>query len=510
MTNSERFFRLFRGFSGAYGRTTVTGQQTASGKAKANSYIVREPLTVELIEQHLSGSIGVGSIPIDEHSLSHFGSLDLDDYNLDLVAVQREIRRLKLPLVLCRSKSGGAHLKVFLSEAMPAVELRDILAEFASILGHGTCEIFPKQDEVRTERGDVGNFINLPYLNEKYTTRYSIDENGEPLSLEEFLDLAEATRCTPDELRAFAKVADNLLPDGPPCLQQLSSGGIPEGGRNNTLLNIGVYYRQAHPETWAEKLEDYNREFCSPTLPAKEIVTIQNQLEKKDYYYTCKSEPLHSHCNRAKCRLRKFGIGNGQALPMLSGLTVVESEPPVWFVDVDGSRLELSTKQLQMQQEFQRAAMEQMYKMPAKMKESEWRDLVDGLLENATRIGVPDELTHKGLFVELVENFCNSRLQAHSPEELVVGKPWTEEGYTYFKLGSLQDFLKRHNFTHYTRGQITERLKEMNDGGKAMHQYNYRDDRGEWRNVRVWGIPEVIKGEVELPATEVIEEDTPF
>ena len=43
-----------------------------------------------------------------------------------------------------------------------------------------------------------------------------------------------------------------------------------------------------------------------------------------------------------------------------------------------------------------------------------------------------------------------------------------------------------------------------------MHQYNYRDDRGEWRNVRVWGIPEVIKGEVELPATEVIEEDTPF
>ena len=245
-------------------------------------------------------------------------------------------------------------------------------------------------------------------------------------------------------------------------------------------------------------------------MPAKEIVTIQNQLEKKDYYYTCKAEPLHSHCNRAKCRLRKFGIGNGQALPMLSGLTVVESEPPVWFVDVDGSRLELSTKQLQMQQEFQRAAMEQMYKMPAKMKENEWRDLVDGLLENATRIGVPDELTHKGLFVELVENFCNSRLQAHSPEELVVGKPWTEEGYTYFKLGSLQDFLKRHNFTHYTRGQITERLKEMNDGGKAMHQYNYRDDRGEWRNVRVWGIPEVIKGEVELPATEVIEEDTPF
>jgi hypothetical protein len=63
---------------------------------------------------------------------------------------------------------------------------------------------------------------------------------------------------------------------------------------------------------------------------------------------------------------------------------------------------------------------------------------------------------------------------------------------------------------HYTRGQITERLKEMNDGDKAMHQYNYRDDRSEWRNVRVWGVPEVNKGDVELPAVEVEDDEVPF
>ena len=509
MSEPERFFRLFRGYSNAYGKTIVTGTEV-NGKAKANSFIVREPLTLELVEQHLGGFMGIGAIPINESSYCFFGALDIDDYSLDLVGLLEKIHRFKLPLVLCRSKSGGAHLYLFLSQAIPAVELRDKLAEFASVLGWGTCEIFPKQDEVRTERGDVGNFINLPYHNAEYTTRYALDKDGEPLTLAEFLDLAESCCCTPDDLKAIKGDTDGVLPDGPPCLQQLSGGGIPEGGRNNTLLNVGVYFRQAHPETWAEKLEEYNRDFCFPALPAREIVTIQNQLEKKNYFYTCKQEPLHSHCNRAKCRLRKFGIGNGQAIPMLSDLTVVESEPPVWFLDVDGSRLELSTKQLQMQQEFQRAAMEQMYKMPAKMKEADWRDLVDGLLESATRIDVPDELTHKGLFVELVENFCTSRLQAHSPEELVVGKPWTEDGYTYFKLSALQDFLKRHNFMHYTRGQITERLKEMNDGDKAMHQYNYRDDRSEWRNVRVWGVPEVNKGDVELPAVEVEDDEVPF
>jgi hypothetical protein len=189
---------------------------------------------------------------------------------------------------------------------------------------------------------------------------------------------------------------------------------------------------------------------------------------------------------------------------------VVESEPPVWFVDVDGSRLELSTKQLQMQVEFQRACMEQMYKMPAKVKDADWRDLIDNLLDAATRISVPEELTNKGQFAELVEMFCTSRIRAHAPEELLTGKPWTEEGYTYFKLTALQDFLKRNNFLHYTRGQITERIKEMNSGEDADKEYRFKDDQDNWRKVRVWFVPEITKGEVELESANFKDEEVPF
>ena len=191
-------------------------------------------------------------------------------------------------------------------------------------------------------------------------------------------------------------------------------------------------------------------------------------------------------------------------------MTVVESEPPVWFVDMDGNRLELSTKQLQIQTEFQRAAMEQLFRMPSKVKEGDWRDLVDGLLENATRISVPEELTHKGQFVELVEGFCTSRIRAHSPEELLVGKPFTENGFTYFKLSALQDYLKRCNFHHYTRGQITERLKELNIGGSAQQQYFFTDDSGQRRKVRVWCVPEIERGEITLPPVTFESNKAPF
>jgi len=509
MSLSQKFFLYFSGCTTAHGQTTVL-DSSRNGKMKAKSFIVREPLTLKLVEQHLKGERGIGSIPIDETNNCVFGALDIDDYNLDLIQLKKKIKRLKLPLIICRSKSGGAHCFLFVKEKISAAEMRDKLAEFASALGFGGCEIFPKQEEVKTERGDVGNFINLPYFNEQYSTRYAIKNNGDAYSLEEFIDLIESNSLSLKQLHNF-KIHDeeNVLPSGPPCLQQLTEFGIPEGGRNQTLMNIGIYYKLSSPSDWKEKLEEHNQKYCNPSLPAKEIVTIQEQLEKKDYAYMCKQEPLCSHCNRGLCRSRKFGIASHQAFPILGGLTVVESEPPVWFVDVDGARLELSTRQLQMQVEFQRAAMEQMYKMPIRMKETEWRDLIDNLLESATRISVPEELTQKGQFQELLEMFCTSRIKAHSPEELLTGKPWTDDGITYFKLSSLQEFLKRNGFTYYTRGQITERLKEMNGGSESDKEYRFKDSKDNWKKVRVWFIPEPERGEVELPDVNFTDE-APF
>ena len=507
---AKRFHDLFLGSQGAHGQTNVQGRKRG-GKQEASYSLVRAPLTIELIQKHLDGGLGVGSIPIDETNQCYFGALDIDDYNLNLPLLFSKVKRFNLPLVTCRSKSGGAHLFLFLSEKVAASEIRDRLAEFASALGWGNCEIFTKQEELLAERGDVGSFINLPYQNAQYTTRYALKEDGESLSLEEFLTVAEKSRITGKKLSEVTLGGDNeVLQDGPPCLQKLTEFGIPEGGRNVTLLNVGVYYKQFAPQGWRELLEKHNQEYCNPPIPAREVVVIQQQLDKKEYFYTCKQEPLHGHCNKALCRTRKFGVGDADSHVPVGGLTVVESEPPVWFVDVDGTRLELSTKQLQMQVEFQRACMEQMYKMPARMKEADWRSLVDGLLSDATRISVPEELTQKGLFTELLEHFCTSRIQAHSPEALLTGKPWTEDGVTYFKLRSLQEFLKRSNFTQYTRGQITERLKEMNGGWNCVKVYNFRDNRENWKAVRVWFVPEMSRGEVDLPDVIFDPEEPPF
>ena len=95
--------------------------------------------------------------------------------------------------------------------------------------------------------------------------------------------------------------------------------------------------------TWKSQLEEINVKRFTPPLPASEIVTIQSHLEKKEYQYTCKEEPMSSHCNQSVCRGLKHGIGT-TSMPAISGLSVILSEPRLWFLDIDGRRLELNNR----------------------------------------------------------------------------------------------------------------------------------------------------------------------
>ena len=119
MNLEEKFMAAFDGFSGAHGQTQISEERRA-GKQKANSRIVRQPLTLDLVKSHLGGARGVGSIPIKENNKCLFGALDIDQYPLDLAAIDRRLRESEIPCIVCRSKSGGAHIFFFFTEEISA------------------------------------------------------------------------------------------------------------------------------------------------------------------------------------------------------------------------------------------------------------------------------------------------------------------------------------------------------------------------------------------------------
>jgi hypothetical protein len=510
MNLAQRFMAAFEGFSAAHGQTQISEERRA-GKQKAKSFIVRKPLTLELIEGHLSGTHGVGSIPINEENKCKFGALDIDKYPLDLVMIDKRLRQDNIPAIVCRSKSGGAHVFFFFSEWISAGEFRDKAGEISAFLGYGGCEVFPKQEQILVERGDVGNFINMPYFDHEQTMRYAIKEDGSEATLEEFLDMVDAVKIDGDTFAdlKLGKQIDEFA-EWPPCLATMFAQGLPEGGRNTTMFATCVAAKKEQPEEWKNRVETLNMRICNPPLPASEIVTLQKQHEKKEYGFPCEQEPLKSYCNKALCRTKSCGIGGGAVAEVsVSGLSVVKSEPPLWFCDVGGRRVELTTDELQTPQRFQKAVMEQVHTMPPQMKIGDWQVLVSAMMQDMSEIEVPEELTYKGQFVSHLEAFCTGRVQAQSPEELALGKPFNEDGKVFFKLESLIKYLRNQKFEAYNRGQIQERLKELNSDGAANAHKKFKTTKGEWKNFRVWWVPE-FKEEVEVPSIEIREQEVPF
>ena len=329
-------------------------------------------------------------------------------------------------------------------------------------------------------------------------------------TLPQFIEQVHKIKCDPKKFMELSVGGKpNLFPGYVPCLKSLLSMGIFEGGRNKAAFQLGVFLQKSSPNDWKMQLEQLNVKHFTPPLPASEIVTVQSTLEKKEYQYLCKEEPMSSHCNQSVCRGLKHGIG-ATSMPAISGLSVILSEPRLWFLDIDGRRLELTTEELQAPRLFQRACMEQLNFMPPKMKDADWEVQVNGLLENCNEIAVPQELTYKGQFLSYLELFCTGRVQAQSFEEVVIGKPYTdvEDARTFFKLDSLMEFLRNRKFDNYTRAQVQERLKEINNGDSSLVK-KFQNSQGKWKSVRVWWIPE-FGGEVEIKPITIEEEEVPF
>ena len=310
---------------------STSNRQTAKIQGKAT--VVREERTTELWEGHLSGKgQSVGIIPINEENKVKWGCIDVDQYPLDHKKIIERVRKIKLPLIVCRSKSGGAHLFIFVDDWVPAREMQDVLNHMSAALGYGGSEVFPKQVKLFLDRGDVGNFLNLPYYDQEMGLRYAFNDDGSAASLEDFFKLHEKYVQTREQLLALTveEKPDEILPDGPPCLQLLAKQRISEGGRNNGLFNLGVYLRKAYPDSWESEILTYNMQYLDPPLPLSEVNIVAKQLLKKDYAYKCKDAPINSYCNAELCRTRKHGIGAAVAGATIANLRKYNSIPPVY------------------------------------------------------------------------------------------------------------------------------------------------------------------------------------
>jgi len=480
---AEAFHDLFRGLERAYGVYSVGRRSASKNKVGGKARTLMGDVTDALWSMHLVGEQGLGIVPIDDDGECHFGAIDIDVYDgLDLDRLEKQVLDLGLPLVVCRTKSGGAHLYLFCSPPAPANIVRGKLMEWAVVLGHAGVEVFPKQTTLAS-KDDVGNWINMPYFAGGDTDRYAVAK-GKSLGPKDFLALAKSRRTTATKIKKIKPATDEVLSDGPPCLQVLALRGFPEGSRNKALFNLGVLAKKKWPDEWKQKLEEMNRAYMEPPVTSSEMQTIIGSLAKKDYGFMCDQSPIVDACNRQICLTRPHGIAGALDDPgvVLANLTKIETKPPTWIVDVDGVRVEIqSTFDLISQDRFHVLCMETLNRLPNKIKNATWRLAIQDLLETVDVVEAPDDAGIEGQFMQFVEQFCTERGMAKSQDELIVGKPWLNKGRVYFRSTDLLRFLEQNRF-RITSKSAWAALRRRD---AAHHQFQLKG-----KCVRCWSVPD--------------------
>jgi hypothetical protein len=490
---AEHFHRIFVGNQRAHGEFKIT--DISGIKAKGQARTVASPPSQDLWEGHLSGKTGIGVVPITESSTCSWGAIDIDDYEgLDL---EDWSHKLPSPLVLCRSKSGGAHVYLFTQVPVNAALLRKKLTMIARSLGQPTAEVFPKQDTL--DDTSIGNWINMPYYSIENTMRCCI-KGGVSLTPDEFLVLVGESAVTQQELVSLSipsifEIDDaGEFNDAPPCLQQLTRTGFPSGSRNAALFSMGVYARKKFSVGWEERVFEYNTRFMGPGTYT-EVAGVIRSLNKKSYVYKCKDHPLLAVCNKEQCSACTYGVipniteEKGRRPNILEEVELpvkcyapvgLSKDDPYWVFTIGGVDIDVTVDMVRSQNVFAREYLRQYHRVILPIKDSKWVSAINELLADAELHELAPDAGPEGQFWVHLEDFCTNKAKAKVKDELLLGKPWDNDARTYFRSSDLIKYLDQQRFRALKEKDIWSILKRS--GGKH-HSFNLKG-----KHVACWSV----------------------
>lgn len=382
-----KFLNLFegrelrRGTIPSYHHQLRNGPDAKTGKFKIEGpFCKKEAPSIGSVKAHLNGEEGWASYPVLKDGTVKFCALDYDEYfqgsyKEDIwLERYRELSKqlVNLPIILCKTKSGGLHCYSFFKEPVKLDACHKFLDYIQQSVGlPGPWERRPIERTV----SETGSAISLPYFGgdttgEKQAWNFAV-YNGEKLGVREFLDLADEKRVDMSQESVVVKEIKNnvsLLDGAPPCLKTIQQlGGFAEKRRNNGMTRLIVYWilranaggRTIDADTIYKELQlKYAPVFCGGPRPERELrSSIDKYLEywresEQDpnsfkARYACSSASdviLAPHCDKDICKRCKFGrlSKRTQATCLIEHMVLWEGEPELLEIFIDGKSITMN------------------------------------------------------------------------------------------------------------------------------------------------------------------------
>lgn len=388
---------------------------------------------------HLSGKLGVGTSPLLPDHRCHFAVIDIDvrddEQEVDFKSIAERVTNFSLPLVMCRTRSGGAHLYLFLRTPAPAKLIRNLISDWAQKMKiPGTDCLIPSADyQLLEDDGTqhVSRSVNLPYFGGDHTNRYCIMPDGVThLTFEQFILRAETSAINPS---LFITMPDDEYGQAPPCVQKLIHDGVPTGMRNEALTQIAIYLKRVDAKDVLPRLVAINSSVLDSPLPLDELKKVAKSTTRRDYNYRCKTEPCKSLCDSKTCLTREFGIKPNEAndndaagalaeLPRIDDIARVQDTEAggIYRIRINGHSFTAPAKRLTNVRDAQLLFAERVgIILPAKLSFSVWYDYIMTHVTNA-RIDIQAiEDTDHGALQSVINDWCAGRLRKQEGMDLM-------------------------------------------------------------------------------------------
>lgn len=482
----KRYMALFRGNARSVGQW-----HPKRNKGKGGMETMETMPGEDHFRAHLSGEVGIGVVPIRDDGMCFFAAIDIDNHDktedLDLPGIEARVRGLKLPLLTCRSKSGGAHLYMFGSEPLKAAVVRTLMGRWMSDLRvEGSDCVFPKQDRLVLDgegKRPFGNWINLPYFGGDEGPRYAVLD-GKPVSLDLFLTTAETGAVSQADLD---KLYASEHSEAPPCLQAKFASGFGSGERNVGAFQVAVYFRKKDPATARDMSHETLSKTCQDPLPFGEADRTIRSALRKDYGYKCGDEPFKTLCDKEACRKRKFGISEREyddmqakgSLPKFSDLVKYDNTDPVrWELGIGDKRVLLTTIELFDFAKIRERGAELLHIMLPRLKGSDW-DVILKELVGAVRIeSTPDDSSPVGAVRVILDEFIrkadlsNDGREIKDRDSLLRGVPVVQ-----IYRGTRMVMFRGSDFSAFLRAKRADQIKSGDVWIKAGRLLGLQHDR---------------------------------
>jgi hypothetical protein len=164
---AEQIFDLFVHRKDCYSLQQPTGAY----------YIQKEPITIDLIKQHLKGDKTIGIYVLDTDNTVKWACVDIDGDEHEVWKLYPEAIIVyncfnDFPRILEFSGRKGFHIWIFFNKKVPAQFAQLLVKARLNRPDLNKYEVFPKQTSLSESR-KYGNLVKLPFAKHKVSGKYS-------------------------------------------------------------------------------------------------------------------------------------------------------------------------------------------------------------------------------------------------------------------------------------------------------------------------------------------------